>query len=112
MTAVVLCQGTLADLNHLFLPAYYLQKGPIRPSAFFPRIDCTGAANKGGGTRVLGNGIPYHSADLLPYFESNIVGSINFPSAVSHVLASFLYYWGTKTGRDLQVCHTYLSACM
>ena len=57
----------------------------------------------GGGTRVIGNGEPYSSLCPQPYFESNIVGSVNFPSGVSHVLAPFLSYWGTQTGRDLQV---------
>ena len=57
----------------------------------------------GGGTRVIGNGLPYSALSDLPYFESNIVGSINFPSGVSHVLAPFLSLWGTQTGRNLQV---------
>ena len=96
-------QGTLSDLNHLFLAAYYLQNGPTVPSAFFPRIDCATAAGRGGGTRVIGNGAPYSQASQFPYFESNIVGSINFPSGVSHVLAPFLSYWGTDIGHSLQV---------
>ena len=103
-----MCQGTLADLNHLFLAAYHLQKGSTHPSAFFPRIDCTSAAGKGGGTRIIGNGMPYSEISKFPYFESNIVGSINFPAGVSHVLAPFLTYWGTEIGQKLQVIHVYM----
>ena len=65
-------------------------------------------ANIGGGTRVIGNGMPYSSATYYPYFESNIVGSINFPAGVSHVLAPFLTYWGTEIGQKLQVIHVYM----
>ena len=85
------------------MATYYLQRGPVTPSAFFPRIDCTSAAAAGGGTRVIGNGLPYSSSSVYPYFESNIVGSINFPMGVGYVLAPFLSYWGSKLGLQLQV---------
>ena len=105
-------QGTLADLNHLFMATYYLQRGPVTPSGFFPRIDCTSAANAGGGTRVIGNGLPYSKITSFPYFESNIVGSVNFPMGVGYVLAPFLSYWGTVLGRQLQVGRACVCVCV
>ena len=85
-------QGTLVDMNHLFMATYYLQRGPITPSGFFPRIDCTTAANSGGGTQIIGNDLTYSDLTRQPYFETNIVGSINVPMGVAYMLAPFLTY--------------------
>ena len=62
--------------------------------SFFPRIDCTSAADVGA-TRITGIGVPYSQALPQPYFEANVVGGAVYPWALDYVILPLKTFFGT-----------------
>ena len=82
--------GSIAHLNHVFLDAYWLNKGVF----LFPRLDCV-SGEATGATRIFGIGgdAPTHYA----YFEANVVGTPAYDLAVLYLLVPMNLYFGQPT---------------